>query len=117
MLVWKDLLEAKTQQSFEFRNILGGYLAQSADAVVMDKNQRQVVSGSLSDKDWENLIFSWKVCSALKSNAISVTSNMQSVGLGMGQVNRVDAEACEYRDAKFLLFHPSLLETGFVHSP
>lgn len=91
VLVWKDLLEAKKQKSIEFRNIMGGYLAQSADIVDEDKAHWQVVNGNLSDQDWQNLIFSWKVCSALKSNAIAVTSDLQSVGLGMGQVNRVDA--------------------------
>jgi phosphoribosylaminoimidazolecarboxamide formyltransferase/IMP cyclohydrolase len=91
VLVWEDLLKAKESQEFEFRNILGGYLAQSKDVVEVDTSGWKVIGDTPTTEQWENFKFAWKVCSALKSNAIAVTCGQQSVGLGMGQVNRVDA--------------------------
>ena len=38
-----------------------------------------------------NLIFAWKACRAVKSNAIVLAKNSATVGIGMGQVNRVDS--------------------------
>ena len=104
VLVWEDLLKAKNSNEFEFRNILGGYLAQSKDVVEVDKSQWKVVGAEPTAEEWEKFIFSWKVCSALKSNAIAVTCGTQSVGLGMGQVNRVDAVKQALERAK--QFHP-----------
>ena len=51
-------------------------------------------------------MLAWQVCSHLKSNAISIVSNGMTVGLGMGQVNRIDAvkQAIERMNT----FHPNV---------
>ena len=51
----------------------------------------KVVGGDLTDKVQEDLLFAWQVCAHLKSNAIAVAADGMTLGLGMGQVNRVDA--------------------------
>ena len=104
ILVWPELFEAKKSNDFEFRNVLGGYLVQSKDVVEVDRAQWKVIGDSPTDEQWRNFIFAWKVCSALKSNAIAVTCGQQSVGLGMGQVNRVDAVKQALERAQ--QFHP-----------
>lgn len=53
---------------------------------------RQVVTKiAPSEEDLEELLFAWKVVKYVKSNAIVVTSNKQTLGIGGGQVNRIDA--------------------------
>lgn len=91
VLIWEDLLNFDQSQVMNNRSIIGGFVSQSQDIVQQDTSDWKLVSGELSDEDWSALKFSWKVCSALKSNAIAVTGETQSLGLGMGQVNRVDA--------------------------
>jgi phosphoribosylaminoimidazolecarboxamide formyltransferase/IMP cyclohydrolase len=44
-----------------------------------------------SDEDLADLVFAWRACRAVKSNAILLASGGASVGVGMGQVNRVDS--------------------------
>ncbi|HBR90147.1 MAG TPA: bifunctional phosphoribosylaminoimidazolecarboxamide formyltransferase/inosine monophosphate cyclohydrolase, partial [Microbacterium sp.] len=52
----------------------------------------ELVSGERpSDEEMTNLIFAWKSCRAVKSNAIVLAKNSATVGIGMGQVNRVDS--------------------------
>lgn len=70
--------------------IAGGFLVQASDDVVADVSQWQVVterqptSGELAE-----LLFAWKVCKHVKSNAIVVTSDRTTLGVGAGQMNRV----------------------------
>ncbi len=79
-------------------------MVQSEDQVSDTVCQWKTVSGELNEQDKKGLGFAWRVCASLKSNAIAVTSTNQSLGLGMGQVNRVDAvnQAC----GRALQFHP-----------
>jgi phosphoribosylaminoimidazolecarboxamide formyltransferase/IMP cyclohydrolase len=103
VLLWPGLESYAGNKSLSFRSISGGYLTQDPDSVSIDKNQWKVVSGDLNEDDWQGLQFAWRVCAALKSNAIAVTSTDQSLGLGMGQVNRVDA--VEQAFTRALQFH------------
>ena len=50
-------------------------------------------------------MFAWKICTHLKSNAIAIVKQGQSLGLGMGQVNRVDAVHLALD--RMRKFHPS----------
>jgi phosphoribosylaminoimidazolecarboxamide formyltransferase/IMP cyclohydrolase len=73
------------------KTILGGYLLQSADEVE-EWNPFWVAKGEVpNDEVKSDLLLAWKIVASLKSNAIAITANSQSVGLGMGQVNRVDS--------------------------
>lgn len=90
VLQWPALLE-NSEQQMQIRTIAGGFLMQSQDQVHTRNDHWRVVAGEVSAQDWQGLEFAWRVCAALKSNAIAVTGHTQSYGLGMGQVNRVDA--------------------------
>ncbi|MCB0377037.1 MAG: bifunctional phosphoribosylaminoimidazolecarboxamide formyltransferase/IMP cyclohydrolase [Bdellovibrionales bacterium] len=103
VLEWPQMLE-KSFSPWEYRSIMGGYLAQSQDRVPCDRTEWQLKVGELSENQWLDLEFAWKVCASLKSNAIAVTCGQQSVGLGMGQVNRVDAVQQALERAQ--KFHP-----------
>jgi phosphoribosylaminoimidazolecarboxamide formyltransferase / IMP cyclohydrolase len=72
------------------KTIAGGFLIQAADDAIADTSKWQVVTerqptaGELAE-----LLFAWKVCKHVKSNAIVVTSDRTTVGVGAGQMNRV----------------------------
>ena len=98
------MLNSRQDKFDQKKTIMGGFLQQTADHVEVGKENWKLVSGELSEQDWAGLTFAWKVCSCLKSNAIAVTGEKQSLGLGMGQVNRVDAVEQAFGRAE--KFHP-----------
>lgn len=79
----------------EVRQISGGLLLQQRDALDADgddPNNWTLATGEPADpKTLEDLVFAWRACRAVKSNAIVVARDGATVGVGMGQVNRVDA--------------------------
>jgi phosphoribosylaminoimidazolecarboxamide formyltransferase/IMP cyclohydrolase len=79
----------------EFRGISGGVLMQQVDrfqAAGDDPSTWKVAAGeAVSDEVLADLTFAWKACRAVKSNAILLAADGASVGVGMGQVNRVDS--------------------------
>lgn len=76
----------------ELRSISGGYLYQSTDLVSLEWDKNWKIYGEEPSQDLKkDLLFAWKVCSALKSNAIAIVENELSLGLGMGQVSRIDS--------------------------
>lgn len=84
------------QERMDVRLVSGGLLLQDADRFPDDiesvAKDWQLVSGERpSDDEMTNLIFAWKSCRAVKSNAIVLARNSATVGIGMGQVNRVDS--------------------------
>jgi phosphoribosylaminoimidazolecarboxamide formyltransferase/IMP cyclohydrolase len=90
ILRWKFLGQA--QMKFEMKTIAGGFLLQQKDLMSLDEREQWKVLGEKpSDSVMRDLQFAEKVCASLKSNAIALVKNGQTVGLGMGQVNRVDA--------------------------
>jgi phosphoribosylaminoimidazolecarboxamide formyltransferase/IMP cyclohydrolase len=82
-------------QPVEFRAISGGLLMQHKDVFQApgdDPAAWQLAAGeAVSDEVLADLAFAWKACRAVKSNAILLASDGASVGVGMGQVNRVDS--------------------------
>ena len=69
--------------------ITGGFLVQALDDVVADTSQWQAVTVQPTSEQLEELLFAWKVCKHVKSNAILVTRDRTTVGIGAGQMNRV----------------------------
>lgn len=90
ILVWPEMM--KHHEVEAVRMIDGGVLLQEADSVAKEwSTDWKFVGETPGDEIKKDLLFAWKVCAHLKSNAIAVASGGQSLGLGMGQVNRVDA--------------------------
>ena len=79
----------------ESRAISGGLLVQSVDTIAApgdDPAQWTLAAGEpASEQVLADLVFAWRACRAVKSNAILLASDVASVGIGMGQVNRVDS--------------------------
>jgi phosphoribosylaminoimidazolecarboxamide formyltransferase/IMP cyclohydrolase len=80
---------------FEFRPVSGGMLAQTWDRVDApgdDPANWELKAGEAADAaTLADLAFAWRACRAVKSNAILLAAGGASVGVGMGQVNRVDS--------------------------
>ena len=82
--------------ALHFRSVAGGFLAQSPDKTSEWSESWKVImadgsTARLSEALKRDLMLAWKVCARLKSNAIAIAASGRTVGLGMGQVNRVDA--------------------------
>jgi phosphoribosylaminoimidazolecarboxamide formyltransferase/IMP cyclohydrolase len=79
----------------EHRQISGGLLVQSRDAIDApgdDPSTWTLATGEPADEaTLADLAFAWKAVRAVKSNAILLASDGATVGVGMGQVNRVDS--------------------------
>jgi phosphoribosylaminoimidazolecarboxamide formyltransferase/IMP cyclohydrolase len=76
----------------EYRSVLGGVLAQSRDSVDLEESQLKVVSKRAPTGDeMRALRFAWRVAKHVKSNAIVLTTADQVVGVGAGQMNRLDS--------------------------
>lgn len=76
----------------EVRQVSGGFLVQDADRLFASASDWTLVTGSPVDqRTLADLEFAWRACRAVKSNAILLANDGASVGIGMGQVNRVDS--------------------------
>ena len=74
------------------KSISGGYLAQTADTARLDRAQAVVkTKRAPTDEEWVALEFAWKVAKHVKSNAIVYANADQIVGVGAGQMSRVDS--------------------------
>ncbi|TDI49145.1 MAG: bifunctional phosphoribosylaminoimidazolecarboxamide formyltransferase/IMP cyclohydrolase [Acidobacteria bacterium] len=86
-----DLAGAR-RGGLDLRRVSGGLLAQDWDRV--DENVRDarvVTKKTPSEKQWQALEFAWIVCKHVKSNAIVYTDAKRTIGIGAGQMSRVDA--------------------------
>jgi phosphoribosylaminoimidazolecarboxamide formyltransferase/IMP cyclohydrolase len=76
----------------ELRQVSGGFLLQDADRSFAPVSEWRLATGEPADAETlAELEFAWRACRAVKSNAILLASGGASVGVGMGQVNRVDS--------------------------
>ena len=64
---------------------------QERDADIADREGMVVVCGEPSEHDWGDLLFAWRVCKHVASNAIVVVNELRTIGIGAGQTSRVDA--------------------------
>ena len=78
----------------EYRAISGGLLLQHSDQIDAagdDPGAWKLACGDVDDSTLADLAFAWRACRSVKSNAILLAADGAAVGVGMGQVNRVDS--------------------------
>lgn len=102
VLSWPQMLE--DERAVELRTISGGYLAQSQDFISTWTKEWEIIGAKPSEDLRQAIGLAWKVCSQLKSNAIAIADHHLTLGLGMGQVNRV--EAVEQAIGRWQQHHP-----------
>ncbi|MCC5600282.1 bifunctional phosphoribosylaminoimidazolecarboxamide formyltransferase/IMP cyclohydrolase [Nostoc favosum] len=94
--------------------IAGGFLVQASDDVIADTSQWQIVTERQPTPDeLAELLFAWKVCKHVKSNAIVVTSDRTTLGVGAGQMNRVGSVKIALEQAQEKAKGATLASDGF----
>ena len=84
-----------------FRSIPGGVLAQDADSVSLNENELQFVTAKKPSKEeLEDLKFAWKIAKHTKSNAIVYVKDKATLGVGAGQMSRIDSAKIAVMKAK-----------------
>jgi phosphoribosylaminoimidazolecarboxamide formyltransferase/IMP cyclohydrolase len=74
------------------RQLDGGMLVQDADVDVDERETMEVVTQvAPTDAQWEDLLFAWRVSKHVKSNAIVLARDLATIGIGAGQMSRVDS--------------------------
>ena len=88
-------VQAPRRRDVEIRPVSGGLLMQSVDQVTADGDDPQAwtlqTGDAADDATLRDLEFAWRAVRAVKSNAILLANDEATVGIGMGQVNRVDS--------------------------
>mgnify|MGYP001943078413 CR=1 FL=1 len=91
----------KEEASEELHSVSGGLLVQDVDQYDIEKLDLQVVTESKpTEKEMDDLLFAWKVVKHVKSNAILLAKDEQTIGVGSGQMNRVGAAKIAIEHAK-----------------
>ncbi len=90
---------ADLHESFIYRSVRGGLLMQSQDNSLFDGEPNIVTKRMPSAKELEDLHFAWVISKYVKSNAIVFAKNQQIIGIGAGQMSRVDSTLNAIRKA------------------
>ncbi len=89
---------------FDLKRVMGGLLAQEWDLHRLDRQKCEVVSRRKpSEDEWKAMLLAWTVVKHVKSNAIVYANAAQTVGVGAGQMSRVDAARFAAMKAKLPL--------------
>jgi len=82
----------KDLNEFDYKRVGGGLLVQAADAKNVAATELKVVSQiSPTEQQLSDLLFAWKVAKFVKSNAIVFCGNGMTLGVGAGQMSRIDS--------------------------
>ncbi len=80
----------KPVQRLDFKRVNGGLLVQDADLALFNE-LKVVTKRAPTDEEMRDLLFAWKVCKFVKSNAIVYCRDLMTVGVGAGQMSRVNS--------------------------
>ncbi|OIO38368.1 MAG: bifunctional phosphoribosylaminoimidazolecarboxamide formyltransferase/IMP cyclohydrolase [Candidatus Omnitrophica bacterium CG1_02_49_10] len=84
----------------DFKRVIGGFVVQDRDTKKMDISAIRVVTKRKPSKiEMKSLLFGWKIAKHVKSNAIVLTKGTRTVGVGAGQMSRVDSVMISARKA------------------
>jgi phosphoribosylaminoimidazolecarboxamide formyltransferase/IMP cyclohydrolase len=104
LLAWPRMNEPMTEK--QFRTVTGGFLVQAPDKTSDWSSEWKILGEQPTAEIQRDLLLAWKVAARLKSNAIAIAGHGRTLGLGMGQVNRVDA--VEHAIGRMKKHHPEV---------
>ena len=91
---------AHEAQAHDYKRVGGGMLVQGSDSAIASRNDMKVVTRKApGDEQWADLLFSWRVAKFVKSNAIVFCRGGMTLGVGAGQMSRVDSVEIAIRKA------------------
>ena len=97
---------ADTPSERDYKRVVGGLLVQQRDSEIDEKDEMRVVVGELTDAQWDDALFAWRVCKHVSSNAIVLAKGLQTIGIGAGQMSRVDSVRIAIQKAQELGHDP-----------
>ncbi len=84
--------QSDKREAFDFKKVSGGLLVQDLDTHSIDRNALNIVSKRTpTEEEIRDALFAWKVAKMVKSNAIVYAKNQQTIGVGAGQMSRVNS--------------------------
>ncbi|MFQ5508832.1 MAG: bifunctional phosphoribosylaminoimidazolecarboxamide formyltransferase/IMP cyclohydrolase [Leptospirillia bacterium] len=103
------------QAGMDLKRVVGGVIYQDRDlGRIADLRELEVVSNRMpTDEEYISLAFAWKVCKHVKSNAIVYTRGAHTIGIGAGQMSRVDSAKIAVIKANFPLQGTAMASDAF----
>ena len=90
----------RKENLLDMRKVVGGLLIQDLDRLIIKKEDLKIVTKiKPTEEQIEEMLFAWKIIKYIKSNAILLTKNKTTAGVGAGQVSRVDSTEIAIRKA------------------
>jgi phosphoribosylaminoimidazolecarboxamide formyltransferase/IMP cyclohydrolase len=99
---------------FDLKRVMGGVLAQQWDLLGLDRSKCEVMTKRKpTDEEWKALVLAWTVAKHVKSNAIVFANTVQTVGVGAGQMSRVDSARIAAQKAQLPLAGTAVASDAF----
>lgn len=91
LLELEKILTKQDEGAYDLKKVAGGILVQTIDSKLLpdSKEIKQVTIKEPTEQEKKDLLTAWKIVKHVKSNAITIVKNGQSIGIGPGQVNRI----------------------------
>ena len=113
-----ELMDLASVNEFDFKRISAGLLIQDKDINLDEIDKLKVVTKKKPTKNQlDSLIFAWKVVKHVKSNAIVLARGTRTVGIGAGQMSRVDSVIIAKRKSGKLSLNSCLASDAFFPKP
>jgi phosphoribosylaminoimidazolecarboxamide formyltransferase/IMP cyclohydrolase len=91
LLVCGEIDQGKSQ-GFDFKRVNSGLLIQDKDNMMITRGDLKIVTKKIpTDEEFDEMIFAWKIAKMVKSNAIVYTKNNRTIGVGAGQMSRINS--------------------------
>ncbi len=102
-LIKADFSDLKNSLKYDFRSIAGGFLYQETDLQLLNESALRVVTKRQpTSEEMEALMFGWKIAKHVKSNAIVYSLTDRTLGVGTGQMSRVDSSRIAVEKASMM---------------
>lgn len=88
VLELENISKKQNENALDVKKINGGVIVQTIDSKLLDEYE-VVTNRKPTEKELEDLLFTWKIVKYVKSNGIALGKDKQSIGIGPGQVNRI----------------------------
>jgi phosphoribosylaminoimidazolecarboxamide formyltransferase / IMP cyclohydrolase len=111
-------LSRDTCGSFDMKRVLGGMLVQDWDCEVDERDHMRVMTTRHpTEQEWGDLLFAWRVAKHTKSNAMILAKGLMTVGVGAGQMSRVDSANLAVSRSRFPLAGCAVASDAFFPFP
>ena len=88
ILLLPSITVKQPKNAYDIKKINGGIILQTIDSELLNE-YKVVTDRKPTEKELEDMMFTWKIVKYVKSNGIAIAKNKQSIGIGPGQVNRI----------------------------